>query len=366
MKENKYIYLSDIVKLLWKKRVLIIIVVFLVSVLSVAISYLLPEKYVATAIILSPDNDKGALVGFNPNLSIFGVENLFSGNQGKLKLLAILQSNQLYTALDKKFDLQKKYGTLYREYTFKKIRKNLRIKEGDQDQIIISMIDTNQNLIADMVNYVVHCLDSLNIVLSTNKANDNRIFIERRLNIVKDSLRYIQNEISDFMQKNDIVSMSDQIKYAVENAASLKAKITFKEIELALHLKNYSQDSPTVKMLRDEIVLLKQEYTKFFSKDNELFIGLNEVPELQMKYLELENNMLYLSQLQEFIGTQFEKAKIEEAKDIPTIQILDNAIRPNVRYSPQRVKIIILSSFIAFILISFFILLIENNFSHDE
>jgi len=362
----KKIYLSDIIKLIWKKKLLIFIVVIIVAVLSSIVSLILPKKYIATSIILTPETESSTFMGLNANLSAFGLGDVLSGDQDKMKLLAILQSNQLYKALDDKFNLQKKYGTKYPEYTYDTIRRNLKIQEGDQEQIIISMIDANQDLVADMVNYVVHCLDSLNIEISTRKATNNRIFIEKRLNIVQDSLRYIQNQISQFMQINDIISISDQVKYAIENAAALQTQISVKEIELALRLENYSKDSPNVKMMKDEIELLKKEYQKYFSKDNKLFIGFNDIPQLQMVYLEFENKMLYLSQLLEFVGTQFEKAKIDEAKDIPTIQILDKAVRPNIRYSPQRVKIVIMTSLIAFLLISFLILVIENYKLHNE
>ena len=362
----KKIYLSDIIKLLWEKKILIIIVVLIMAVISSVVSLMLPHKYIATSIILTPETESSTLMGLNANLSAFGLGDVLSGDQDKMKLLAILQSNQLYKALDDKFNLQKKYGTKYPEYTYDTIRRNLKIQEGDQEQIIISMIDEYQDLVADMVNYVVHCLDSLNIELSTRKATNNRIFIEKRFKIVQDSLKYFQNEISDFMKDNDLININGQVKYAIENAADLKARISTKEIELALKLQNVSEDSPSVQILEEEIKLLIVEYDKYFSKNNKLFIGFSEIPSLQIQYIELENKILYLSKLLEFLGTQYEKAKIDEAKDIPTIQILDKAVRPNIRYSPQRVKIVIMTSLIAFLLISFLILVIENYKLHNE
>lgn len=362
----KKIYLSDIIKLLWKKKILIFIVVIIVAVLSSIFSFSIPKKYIATSTILTPETESSTLMGLNANLSAFGLGDVISGDQDKLKLLAILHSNQLYKALDEKYDLQQKYGTLYPEYTYDGIRSNLKIQEGDQEQIIISMIDTNQNIVADMVNYVVQCLDSINIVLTSKKATSNRIFIEKRFKIVQDSLKYFQNEISNFMKDNDIININEQVKYAIENAADLKARISAKEIELALKLQNISEDSPSVQILEEEIKLLIVEYEKYFSKNNKLFIGFSEIPSMQIQYIELENKILYLSKLLEFLGTQYEKAKIDEAKDIPTIQILDKAVRPNIRYSPQRVKIVIMTSLIAFLLISFLILVIENYKLHNE
>ncbi len=363
--QMKRINLSDIIKKIWKRKILIIIIVVIVAILSSIISLFLPQKFVATSTILIPDSESSTLMGLNANLSAFGLGDVLSGDQDKMKLLAILHSNQLYNALDKKFDLQQKYGTLYREYTFDRIRKNLRIQEGDQEQIIISMIDKDQKIVAEMVNFVVYCLDSLNISLTTKKATNNRLFIETRVDIVKDSLRFVQTLLSDYMKKNDIISIPDQVKYGIENASAMKAKISIKKIELALRLQNYSEDSPNLIMLKDEIELLQQEYDKYFYKDNNLFISFHDVPQLQMTYLELENRILYLSKLLEYVGTQFEKSKIDEAKDIPTIQILDKAVKPNIRYSPKRVRIVIMSCFMAFLIIAFLILIIENHNSRN-
>jgi len=149
----KRINLSDIIKILWDKRILIIIVVFSVAVLSSIISLILTEKYAATSVILTPETESGALMGINASLSAFGLGDVLSGDQDKMKLLAILNSNQLYKALDQKFNLQNKYGTKCREYTYDAIRKNLKIKEGDQEQITISMIDENQDEIKESREY---------------------------------------------------------------------------------------------------------------------------------------------------------------------------------------------------------------------
>ena len=54
---------------------------------------------------------------------------------------------------------------------------------------------------------------------------------------------------------------------------------------------------------------------------------------------------------------EYEQAKIEEVKDLPTIEIIDKAIPAGKRNKPQRAKICVLSFFLALILSSFIVYL---------
>jgi len=61
----------------------------------------------------------------------------------------------------------------------------------------------------------------------------------------------------------------------------------------------------------------------------------------------------------ELMTTQYELAKIEEAKDVNTIQILDEAVPPDKKSSPKRTIIVILSTFMAFFMAVFMAFVME-------
>jgi uncharacterized protein involved in exopolysaccharide biosynthesis len=50
--------------------------------------------------------------------------------------------------------------------------------------------------------------------------------------------------------------------------------------------------------------------------------------------------------LTELLTQQFEAAKIDEAKDISIVQVLDKAVEPERKSKPKRVVIVLLSAFL--------------------
>jgi uncharacterized protein involved in exopolysaccharide biosynthesis len=286
---------------------------------------------------------------------------MLGGNQSQMELLAILKSKAIVTALDEKFDLQSKWKTKFKFQTYAKIKSNLNINLGEESQIVISMLDTNQDLVADMVNYIVDCLDSLNISLSASKGKNNRVFIENRIQMVEDSLTSVENRISDFMEDNNIVSLKRQLTAGVEKTADMKAQIMAKEVELDV-MKTRSISTQEIVNSEVDLKILKDKYDEFFdnSSSDGAFLNLDDVPDIQKKYERLRRKVIYFSKVLEYLGPQYEQAKIQEAKDIPTIQVLDRATRPEWKSKPRRAFIVILSLLISFILSIVFVLAYEG------
>lgn len=61
----------------------------------------------------------------------------------------------------------------------------------------------------------------------------------------------------------------------------------------------------------------------------------------------------------EYLGPQYEQAKIEETKNIPTLLILDKAVRPEMRDKPRRTPLVISISAIAGLFALFFIFFLD-------
>ncbi|NQV19054.1 MAG: hypothetical protein HQ534_10980 [Armatimonadetes bacterium] len=359
--QEKEINLIDLWNILWSRRKLIIIVVMIVSLIAAGISFLLPKVYKATAVIMPPESSTTSFSGIGAGLSAFGLGNILGGDSNQMRILAILKSKNILVALDEKYDFQSKYNTKFKFQTYKKLKSNLRTEVGEEEQIIISFFDTEQDIVAEIVNYVVHCLDSLNITFSTSKAKNNRIFIEKRIASVKDSLFYLENELSVYMEEKGIISITDQLSAAVEKAAELQAKITTKEIELEIKKDNFSINRPEIEILEKELNLLKDKFTTFFtSEHNELFINFDDVPNLQMELLQLKRRAEYYKLMLEYLTPQYEQAKIEEVKDIPTIQVLDKAKRPEWKSKPKRAKFVLIFFVISLIISSYVALLTKK------
>ena len=155
----------------------------------------------------------------------------------------------------------------------------------------------------------------------------------------------------------------------MQAAADLYAKITAKEIEIAV-LENYVSSSHNG-LIRAKIELneLEAKFSQMKSSDVEeiaekngqnninLFVPLNELPEIAVSYFRLYREVTLQEKLLEFLLPQYEQMKIQEAKDTPTVQVLDYAVPPIKRSSPKRTVMVLFSGFLSF-LVSFFLIYI--------
>ena len=348
--QEKEINLIDYWNIIWKRKKFIITSVIIVTVISAVISLILPKWYKATAVIMPPETEESRFGGLSANLGAFGLGGMFGGSESQMRFLAILKSRSLLETMNKKFDFQKRYQTENLESTLNVLRNNINIKIEEEEQIVVSMLDRDQDMVADMANYIVYCLDNLNITLTASKAKSSREFIENRIQIVRDSLNKLENEISMFMQKKGIISISDQMKTAVEKAADMKAAIMAKEVELEVKKRVLSIKSPEVESLESELVILRSKFNEFYSETSseKLFLNFDKIPDMEKEYLQLKRKAEYYTKLLEYLGPQYEQAKIEEARDVPTVQVLDKAVRPERRDKPKRKIIVFMNFFFAF------------------
>ncbi len=346
--------------ILWNYRKNIAGIVFFASVIAIVVSLVLPKWYCATSVILPP-NEKGKLNTSNI-LGNLGISDSRFNDGNQTRYVAILNSNTLARRIVNQFHLVEKYGVANTEEAIEKYKENLLVVIGGENQVFVSVFDKDQEQVAEITNFSIAYLDSIIIELSTQNARNNRNFIDKRLNIVLDSLNILQNDLSALMEQKGIVSMKDQLLISVAKAAELKMQIVEMEINLESQRSVFSQNNPEI--LQSEKILndTKQHYKEFFTSDDgdELFINFSEVPKLEIQLMKIERQIKYYEKLLEYLGPQYEQAKIDEARDTPTLQILDIAVRPERKARPSRRLIVISTFFLSFLFSSAYFILREE------
>ncbi len=93
-----------------------------------------------------------------------------------------------------------------------------------------------------------------------------------------------------------------------------------------------------------------------------IFLG-NRLKEIEEKFSRIETIPSREAQVQEMIYEllvrEYEMAKIEEAKSMPTIQVLDEAIPPAHKFEPHRKKMVMMAGAGSFLVAVFLALLLE-------
>ncbi len=348
MKQQESVWLNfyKVIKTYFKKLIIFNSVILLFAVI---IALILPKWYKATTVILPKESSEGAfsaLSALGGDLGGFASGFLGGAPLNVNRYLAILKSRSLREKIIKKFNLIEEYHSKNMEEALKGIDDNIKIDVGDEMQIEISFIDKNQDRVAEIANYIVKCLDSTNIALSVKEAKNNKEFIKSRFNIVIDSLIILQKELKDFMEKNKVLDIENQVIIGLQNIGEIKLQLLQKQIEFDVARKQLSNTNTLLKRLKDELNVIEKYYNNFFIdtvSQERLVPPLTKIPELYIKFTWLKKQIEYYEKVLEFLGPQYEQAKIQEAKTIPTLQILDRAVRPEKKHLPKRWLIVLIA-----------------------
>jgi uncharacterized protein involved in exopolysaccharide biosynthesis len=106
-----------------------------------------------------------------------------------------------------------------------------------------------------------------------------------------------------------------------------------------------------IKNLQKEIYSLKGKYNEFFqdSSTDRLIPNFSRVPEVGIEFTRLQRQLEYYVKVLEYLAPEYESSKIEESKNIPTIEILDQAVRPERKDKPKRSLFVLAALALSFI-----------------
>jgi hypothetical protein len=118
-----------------------------------------------------------------------------------------------------------------------------------------------------------------------------------------------------------------------------------------------------VKTLKAHVRELEQQIDKFGgmgvdpTKDGalakgELYPSIRQLPLLGVRYLDLFRRTKVNEAVFEFLTKEFEIAKVQEAREIPSAQVLDPATPPDKKSSPHRLLIMLAGLLLGFIVSS--------------
>ena len=209
----------------------------------------------------------------------------------------------------------------------------------------------------DITNYFVAKLDEVNKKLKSEKASQHRGFIENRYYQNIEDLARAEERLKAFQKENNTVALTEQTTAVIQVATELVSQISISEVKISIGKVKLSileetlpKHHPEIILLETEITLLKTEISAldkqikeldYGKKEITMMPGFSEVPDLGLKLGRLMRDVEIKNTLFTFLTQQYEEAKIQEAKETPTVQVLDKAMIPINKYKPRRALFII-------------------------
>ncbi len=326
-------------------------------VVSVVVSLLLPKIYVATTTLLPPQPDPSLLgmMGAQAQTSSLGLSSLFGTSSPANLWVGILGSRTVQDAVIKRFDLM----TRFEVETMEDARRALSgvvsiVKSKKDDMISITVEDEEPQQAAIMAKAIVEELDKVNKRVVMTSGGRMRDFIERRLKEEKEALSRVEEEVRRFQEKNGAVQLDEQSRAIIGAMGEMRGTLMAREVELQSLLSYASPNNPQAELLRAQITELKGNLKTLEEGDqgravasNSIFIPSVRLPELALQYARLLRDAKVRDTVYVLLTQQYEMARIQEAKDTPTVQVLDMAVAPEKRSRPKRTLIVLMSTFSA-------------------
>ena len=360
-----------------RKRWKTIAWIFIVSVVTAGIvSLLMTPLYRATTTMLPLESSGSQVSAALRNLtSLPFVGGMVPGIGGASadKLVAVLESRTVAEDVIETLDLIKALfeGDHDEPPTLQDAARLLssitQITNDKKGLISVSVEHKDPKLAADIANQYTLALQDFLKENALSMAKRNRIFIENQLDTVKEELREAEEAMKRFQTSKKIVAMDAQTEAAIKAMADLRAQITAREVQLGVMKQFSTASNPDVLRLEDELRELKKQVNILESKgpnpETNAWPSLSEAPTIGLEYIRLKRKALTQEKVFELLTQQYEIAKIDEAKEDVTFQVIDRAIPPEKRIKPKRKLNVMLAGIVSLfvgIFLVFFLEYMEN------
>jgi len=319
---------------------------------SIVFVLLIPPRYEATAQLMPPDRQSGAgvallsaVTGNAGGLGGLAGDLLGVKNSGAL-FVGILQGRTVQDRLIEQFDLRRIYGAQKMEDSRKALASHTLVVEDRRSGIIsITVTDHDPQHSAAMAQAYIDALDLLVQQVSTSSARRERVFLEDRLRAVKQDLDSAAQKFSLFASKNTAIDIPAQSKAMVEAAAGLQGQLIAAESELRGMEAIYTDQNVRVRALRARVMELRNQLRKIggdgkaltsASGDAEAYPAIRQLPLLGVTYADLYRQTKIQETVYELLTQQYELAKVQEVKEVPSVKVLDAPVVPTKKSYPPR------------------------------
>jgi uncharacterized protein involved in exopolysaccharide biosynthesis len=367
-------------RLLWGHRRLLFRALAAGLIAATLIAFLIPKHYTSMTQLMPPDSQPtsntmvaGLAVKAGNGIGAMTGDLLGLKSSGAL-FVGMLQSQTIQNRLVEQFDLKKIYRTQLLEDARKELNQNTSIQEDRKSGIIsIAVTDGSPQRAAALANAYVNNLNSMVSHLSTSSAHRERVFLEGRLQSVKLELDDAEEQLAQFSSKNNTLDMQQQGRAMLEAASTLAGQMIAAQSELEGLRQIYTDSNSRVRSLNARVRELRKELDKLggingqrvnagardadppvANRPSDLTVvdlspgmpypSIRELPLLGAKYADYYRRARTEETVSELLTEQYELAKVEEAKETPSVKVLDPAEIPERKSYPPRLMIMVLGA----------------------
>ena len=357
--EEDEISLLDLLIVLAERKRIIFSITAVFAIGAIIVSLVLPLRYTATLTLLPPQQSSSMGAALASQLSNMGGMAALAGGTLGLKnpndmYVAMFKSRTIEDAMVQRYGLMQEYHAKLSSDARKVFESHATVDGSGKDGLIrISVEDRDPRRAADLANGYVEQFRLQSQHLAITEASQRRLFFEQQLEEAKNNLANAEEAMKQTEQKTGMIQLDSQAKALIESAASLRAQITAKEVEIQGMRTYATNENSQLVQAQQELAGMRAQLAKLGGSEDSASGGLivpkGQVPEAGLEYARKLRDVKYNETIFDILARQFEAAKLDEAKQGAVIQVVDPAVVPDRRSSPKRGLIVIGSTIAGFL-----------------
>lgn len=366
--ENKQIDILDILLILAKHKKFIFITTLIVCIIAVIYALFATQFWVSTSTFI-PRTDESNTYSLNSSL-LGGLTSSIIGNtmSDAYVLVSIMESRTFSKDVIEEFDLIEYFeinepDTLISyEAATRALYSIVSIGVNDENGIISISVETKDKYLSSKIaNYYLEALDEYNQSVRMTKGRQKKDFIQQRIIEVKAMIDSLAAKLVEYKEEKKLITVNQQLEVILSMYSQLTSQKITNDIELEYSKKFLSPDNQVINNLRNKSEILTTKIKELESNSKEFgfdyIISINDIPQVTLGYQNIILNLEIQKKIYEYLYPQYEAAKIDELKDLPTLEIIDKGVPSGLRSRPKRAMLCIIAFISSLVLSSLVVLL---------
>lgn len=363
------INLLDLLIALGQEKWTMIVVTVLAALTGIVVSLVTPATYVSRTSIMPSQQSGGGGSGLASLGSLAGLaglgalSNMAAGIKSSDEMyIALMRSQSVQSALIEQFKLKERYGARNTEEARLELNLNVTVlADKKSGLILIDSQDKDPNFAAQLANAQVKELNIILNRLAVTEAQQRRAYYEQQIFKTQTKIPQLELEFKEAQKSSGL-----EVTSLLSEAGTLPGQIAAKELQLQVLSRFATAQNPELKRLTLEISALRTQLARYELSKSEPKTSNPSKPgqaaeitktNFVQKATQAYNTLKIQEALLDGYVKQLELAKVDEAKEGPAVQVVDEARAPETRAKPERKKLVfaytVTGLVIAFVLSAF-------------
>lgn len=350
--EESPVGLLDYAAVIWRHWWLVLGVCVVTIAVTWVVTLRMPKIYAATATVIAPREGGSPLTGLAGLVQQQGSSlSMPSLTPNRDLLLSILRSRSIARTIIERYGLQQRYSMTNQEDVVDRLRGVTEISMSREGVISVKVEGTDPAFAAELANAYVEHLDRSVTEYGIGEAGQQRRFLTEQLARAKAQLQVAEDALRGFQQRHPTAVMREQAFAEIETEARLRREITAAEVQLQVMRSFATETNPEVVALRHRLDELRRQIAKMRYGDGaqdrrtaaqkrergDFTLPFSKAPAVGLELTQLTRTVRVEETLMTLLTQQLEQTKLAEARDLPTVRVLDRAVPP-VRHSRPRLR----------------------------